>query len=86
MYIRVSLPKRRICPDELHFDCRAARTHAEHAGMSEAVLRQKTRRLFIRRHFFSRISLSPSQWVSWLRVWAMPRSQCGSPLATYITA
>ena len=63
-----------------------ARTHAEHAGVSEAVLGKLKRDFFTRRYFFTRISLSSSQWMSWLRAWATPQRRCGAPLAAYITA
>jgi hypothetical protein len=63
-----------------------ARTHAEHAGVSEAVLGKLKHDFFTRRYFFSRISLSSSQWMSWLRAWATPQRRCGASLAAYITA
>ena len=63
-----------------------ARTHAEHAGVPTEVLHRVRGRLYSRRYFLSRVSLSLSQWRTWVRGWATPEVQRAVVVPAYVMA
>lgn len=62
------------------------RTHAEHAGAPAGLLAELKRHFFTRRYFFSRLSLSDSQWLTWLRGWPTPGKRMAPVVPAYVIA
>lgn len=61
-------------------------THAERAGAPEGLLAEMRRHFFSRRFFFSRLSLSDSQWLTWLRGWPTPGKSSVPVVPAYVLA
>ncbi len=64
---------------------RDTRTHAEVAGTPVAALRSLLKTFFTKRYFFSRISLSISEWLVWLRAYRTPFRTGFQVLPAYVT-
>ena len=62
------------------------RTHAEYAGVPTEQLHRVRARLYSKRYFLSRMSLSPSQWRTWVRGWATPQVQRAVMVPAYVMA
>ena len=61
------------------------RTHAEVAGTPATAIRALLRTFFTKRYFFSRISLSASEWQVWLRAYRTPFRPGFQILPAYVT-
>jgi hypothetical protein len=62
------------------------RTHAERAGAPVGLLTELKQHFFSRRYFFSRLSLSDSQWLTWLRGRPTPGKTSVPAVPAYVVA
>jgi transposase-like protein len=74
------------CWKRWRINSRDPATHAEHAGLEREVVEPEKQRFFTRRYFFSRLHLSGSEWMSWLRGWSTPDKRIAPLVQAYVLA